>query len=122
MAVTHQIAYRLFDKDQAPLGKHARDVQSIFDKIPVVVHKVVEQPYDEPMTIGNLAEEPFSIELVRVANLSQATQIVSTATGLVHFTWQPNKGGLVINKIGGMSVGASRPTLRFYFRITYKME
>jgi hypothetical protein len=122
MPITHQVSQRIFSKEQAELGKHARDVQDIFNKIPVVVHKVVEQPYDEPMTIGNLTEEPFSIELVRVSNLSQATQIVSTATSLVHFTWQPNKGGLVINKIGGMSVGTSLPTLRFYFRITYKME
>lgn len=123
MSLTHQIARRIFPKDQDELGKHARDVQSVFDKIPVQEHRVVDTPYMEPMTIGNLTEEPFSIELVRVVDTSNAHTIVSASTSLVHFTWLPSKGGAVIDKISGMTVATSpRPKLRFYFRITYKME
>lgn len=123
MSLTHQIARRIFPKEQSELGKHARDVQTVFDKIPVQEHRVIVQPYTEPMTIGGLSEEPFCIELVRVADTSNANTVVTASTSLVHFTWLPSKGGAVIDKISGMTVAtAPRPKLRFYFRITYKME
>ena len=123
MSLTHQIARRIFRKEQADLGKHARDVQSVFDKIPVQEHRVIEQPYTEPMTVGDLAEEPYCIELVRVADTSNANTTVTASSSLVHFTWLPSKGGAVIDKISGMTPASSpRPKLRFYFRITYKME
>ena len=122
MAKTHQLRSQLFPVDEAALGEHARDTQKILAKIPVVEHRITEQLYSEPLTLGQLTEEPFSIELVRVLNLFSPTTPVLTG-GMCHFTWLPQAGGAVIASIDGMSPGRDGATkFRFYFRVTFKME
>ena len=121
MRPVHQIGRRIFKPEQEDLGNHARDVQDIFDKIPVVDHRIVEDFYKEPMTLS-AAEEPYCIELVRIANMFAPEQPVSASYGFVHFVWRPQLGGAQITKIGGMSVATNGTTkYRFYYRITYRM-
>jgi hypothetical protein len=121
MPITHQIGRRIFKPEQAELGAHARDVQEIFNKVPVVEQRVIEALYDEPMTLQT-AEEPFCVELVRIANMFAIEQPVSACFGMVHFVWRPNLGGCQITNIGGMSVATNGTTkYRFYYRITYRM-
>lgn len=121
MTLTHTVGRRIFQESQAELGQHARDVQEIFNKIPVVEHRVVESVYAEPMTL-KASEEPFSIELVRIANVFALEQPVIACNGMVHFVWRPQNGGAQITKIGGMDVATNGTTkYRFYYRITYRM-
>lgn len=122
MRRNQQIGRRIFKPEQADLGMHARDVQEIFDGIPIVELRTVEALYAEPMTLV-AAEEPFSIELVRIANVFALEQPVSACFGMVHYVWRPQLGGAQITRIGGMSVGTNGTTkYRFYYRITYRMD
>jgi hypothetical protein len=121
MALTHQIGRRIFKPEQAELGAHARDVQEIFNKMPVIEHRVIEDFYAEPMVL-RANEEPFSIELVRIANMYALETPVSACFGMVHYVWKPTNGGAQITKIGGMDVATNGATkYRFYYRITYRM-
>jgi len=121
MTLTHQLRKRLFKPEQADLGDHARDVQDIINKVPVVEHRVVETTYTEPMTLA-AKEEPFCIELVRIANLRAIEQPVTACTGMVHYVWRPQLGGAQITNIGGLGVASNAGTpYRFSYRITYRM-
>lgn len=121
MTVVHQIGRRIYPKGQEELAQHARDVQEIFNKVPVVEHRVVETTYTEPMTLS-ASEEPFCIELVRIANLRAPEIPVSACYGFVHYVWRPQLGGAQITKIGGMDVATNAGTpYRFSYRITYRM-
>lgn len=116
-----QIGRRIFKPELQELGQHARDVQEIFDGIPIVELRTIEALYAEPMTL-TAAEEPFCIELVRIASTLALEQPVSACFGMVHYVWRPQLGGAQIMKIGGMSVGTNGTTkYRFFYRITYRM-
>lgn len=121
MAIKHQIGRRIFKVEQAELGNHARDVQEIFNKMPVAEHRVIEDFYGEPMVL-QAPEEPFCIELVRIANVGALDTPVTACNGMVHYLWRPDIGGAQIKNIGGMSVATNGTTkYRFYYRITYRM-
>jgi hypothetical protein len=121
MTVVHQVGRRIYPKGQEELAQHARDVQEIFNKIPVVEHRMIESYYAEPMTLL-VSEEPFCIELVRIANVFALEQPVSAAYGMLHYVFRPNLGGAQITKIGGLDVPTNGTTkYRFYYRITYRM-
>lgn len=121
MTLSHQIPKRIFKPDDVELGNHARAVQEIFNKVPVVEHRVVEATYGEPMTL-KASEEPFCIELVRIAALRSPEIPVSACYGFVHYVWRPQLGGAQITKIGGMDVATNGGVpYRFSYRITYRM-
>jgi len=84
MTLGYQIGRRIYGEAHAELGTHARDMQEILNKVPVVEQRIVESLYAEPMTL-KAAEEPFSIELVRIANTLALEQPVSACFGMVHF-------------------------------------
>lgn len=120
-ALTHQLPRRIFKADEGPLGDHARATQDIFDKIPVMEHRAVEDYYAEPMVL-KASQEPFCVELVRIANVFALEQPVSACFGMLHFLWKPQQGGAVITKIGGLTPATDGATkFRFYYRITYRM-
>lgn len=118
----YRFKQRYFGPDQSDLGALARDSQEIIAKIPVTELRMVETLYSEPMTLGQLVDEPFSIECVRVINMF-APQVPVKCGGMAHFVWKPENNGAVITSIDGMS-----PTLdaairfRFYYRITFKLS
>ena len=123
MPKNHQIAKRIFPAEQDLLGKHARDVQTILDGIPVEEQREVEALYAEPMTMGALKEEPFSIKLERIVNLFAPETPVTACTGFVHWIWKPQVGGAQIQSITGMSVATHGQTkFRFSFRISYRLQ
>lgn len=121
MTLSHQLRKRLFKPEQDELGDHARDVQDIMNKVPVVEHRVIETTYGEPMTL-QAKEEPFCIELVRIQNLRAPETPVLACYGFVHYVWRPQLGGAQITNIGGLSVASNAGTpYRFSYRITYRM-
>lgn len=121
MSRNHQVPRRIFGQDQVELGGHVRAVQEIFDRVPVVEHRVIEALYDEPMPLSAV-EEPFGVELVRIQNLQAPETPVNACYGFVHYVWKPLKGGALITKIGGMDVATNGTTkYRFSYRITYRM-
>lgn len=121
MTLTHQIPKRIFKPEEAELGNHARSMQDILNKVPVVEHRVVETTYGEPMTL-QAKEEPFSIELVRIQNLRAPETPVTACYGFVHYVWRPQRGGAQITNIGGFTVAANAGIpYRFSYRITYRM-
>ena len=109
----------LFGKDQSELGQLARDAQDIFRRIPVIEHRMFDSNYVEPMVIGQLAEEPFCIELVRLVNLSSPAVTPTAMSTLIYFTWLPSQGGAIINSIDGLTPGLTK--YRFFFRVTYRL-
>lgn len=122
MRRNQQIGRRIFKPENAELATHARDVQELFNGVPIVELRTIESLYAEPMTL-TAAEEPFCIELVRIANTLALEQPVSACFGMVHYVWRPQLGGAQITRIGGMSVGTNGTTkYRFYYRITYRMD
>jgi hypothetical protein len=121
VTVKHQVPKRIFKPEQDELANHARGVQEIFDRVPVVEHRTIEDFYAEPMTL-QVPEEPFSIELVRIANTYALEQPVSACFGMLHFVWRPRLGGAQITKIGGLTPAVDGLIkYRFYYRITYRM-
>jgi hypothetical protein len=123
MSKTHRIRKLIFGKEQDELGQHARDMQSILDRVPFQEHRTIEHIYQEPMVVGNLDQEPFSIELVRIVDLMQPHVPVSACFGFLHFQWLPSQGGAVIQKIGGLDPTTNGTTrFRFYYRVTYRMN
>jgi hypothetical protein len=122
MAQNHFIGRMVYDKDNPALGQHARNVQGILNQIPVVEQRVVDAIYKEPFILGNLSEEPFSIELVRVVNMSSPLTTMKCG-GMIHFTFLPAKGGASIASIDGLSPVTDGTTkLRFFFRISYNTD
>jgi hypothetical protein len=122
MTVLHVLPNRIGDEAHAPTWQLTRDAQTLFQKIPVIEQRIVEEFYKEPSAMGGLQEEPFSIELVRIVNLLNAQTLVTACTGFVNFVWLPNNGGASIQNVGGLSVAANGATkYRFYYRITYRM-
>lgn len=112
---------RYFANDQTELGEFARDTQELVGRIPQIELRITEQQYMEPMTLGNMTQEPFCIELVRVTNLL-APQTPQQCGGMVHYTWLPAQNGCVIASIDGMSTLTDRiPNFRFYWRISYQL-
>jgi hypothetical protein len=121
VSIKFKLPKLIFGKDHDELANHARNVQELFNKVPVIEHRTIEALYDEPMTL-QAAEEPFSIELVRIANVFALEQPVTACNAMVHYVWRPNLGGAQITNIGGMSVATNGTTkYRFYYRITYRM-
>lgn len=117
-AKRYQLPRRIYDAKNEALGEHARGVQEVFDRIPVIEDRTVEQLYAEPMTLA-LDAEPLYIECPRIINLLQQSLPVIACSGMVHFDWLPRQGGAVIRNISGMSVAANGGIkYRFYFRIT----
>lgn len=123
MTQQYRLKRQIFKGDQqAPLAEHARDTQQLLGQVPVTELRIVESIYTEPMVLGQLKEEPFCIELVRIVNLSAATNVVRCG-GMVHFIWLPVLNGAQILSIDGLSPGFDGTTrFRFYYRITYKLE
>lgn len=108
--------------DSDALGYHARDTQQIFSAIPVQEQRIVETIYNEPLVIGNLKEEPFSIKLERIINLFAPPTPVRCGS-MCHFTWDPKSGGAQITSIDGLSMGFDHTVkFRFFFVVTYKLN
>lgn len=112
-----QLRQQLYGEKDAKTGELARDVQRAFKQVPFEQHKTVDTVYKTPIVIGDLDEEPFCIELVRVANLSSVT--APPNGGPCNFTWLPSQGGAVIASLAGFSAGST--IYRLYFRITYRL-
>jgi hypothetical protein len=118
----YRFKQRYYGKEQSDVGNLARDAQELVGKIPVVELRMVETLYSEPMTLGQLLDEPFGIELVRVINMFAPSTPVKCG-GMVHFIWKPENNGAVITSIDGMSpVSDAAIRFRFYYRITFKLS
>lgn len=114
---SYRLTNQLFDKTNDMLGKHARDVQLAFNQIPVTEQRILDSKYIEPLALA-CVEEPFAIELVRIASLTQP-QIPVRCGGMVHFFW--DGASAQITSIDGLSPADSLALeFRFSFRITYR--
>lgn len=106
----------------AATGENFRDVQGHIDSQHRVTIRVVENIYNEPMTLGNLVAPPDAIELIRIIDLSAQETPVKCGS-LVHFVWAPQQGGARVTSIDGLSQtlnGGKR--YRFTFRFTYQSQ
>lgn len=117
---THTLRRQFYDAKDSQTAELARDSQRIFSGIPVSEQRILEAIYDEPIVIGQLFEEPFSIRLDRIINLTAQTSPVLCGS-LCHWTWLPStRGGASIYSIDGLKPAAA-PKYRFYFTVTYKL-
>ena len=104
-------------QDQA-LGDIARDVQKVFDLLNPVTYKKFREYYTEPMVLGVFSEAPLSIELVRIATVTQP-ELPVRCGGLVHFVYKPQRGGAIITNIDGLSP-VVRTQYDFVFKVTFE--
>ena len=109
-----QLRKQLFERTD--VGELARDVQAVLDTIPVWVSKTYEGFYQEPLVLNVGPDEPESIELRRIVNLT--TQLPVQCGSLCHFDWKPTQGGAYITSIDGLSPSTA-VRYRMIFRITF---
>lgn len=101
------------------LGEQFRDIQRALDAIPITLLRKIETQYAVPLVLGNLMNEPDAVELIRIIDLN-APESPVTCGSLCHYVWRPDRGGVQIMAIDGMTLAAhGGKSYRFTFRLTY---
>ncbi len=100
--------------------EQAGDIQQALDRAPLVVLRIVETFYSEPLVIGQLKREPAGVELLRIISLVTPEQAVICSSNC-SFVWKPQLGGLQVLSINGLTPSTSTK-YRMTFRLTFGVE
>jgi hypothetical protein len=117
MANPQQLPHQL-NKDPIN-GANQRATQNALMSQPRFVTMTLDSVYSEPMPLNVGAEQPESIELTRILNLS-SQELPVLCGQMCHWVYRPDLGGAQLTSIDGLTPSAL--ICRFTFRITYKAQ